>query len=114
MFGVVCVKHINSVGKPINLFMSVLSGLCDLGVRESYSAFSKLMASKLELICIHKKRDMGVAGADETEKDKARQKAECCGRTGVFGRANGGRLCKCWTCLLVCKHKMSSILIVKR
>lgn len=70
MFGVVCVKHINSVGKPINLFMSVLSGLCDLRVRESYSAFSKLMASKLELICIHKKRDMGVAGADETEKDK--------------------------------------------
>lgn len=59
MFGVVCVKHINSVGKPINLFMSVLSGLRDLDVRESYSAFSKLMASKLELICIHKKEIWG-------------------------------------------------------
>lgn len=91
MFGVVCVKHINSVGKPINLFMCVLSGLCDLGVRESYSAFSKLMASKLELICIYKKRDMGVAGADEREKDKAWQKEACSGRTGAFGSANGGR-----------------------
>lgn len=32
---VVCLEHINSVGKPINLFMSVLGGLCDLGARES-------------------------------------------------------------------------------
>lgn len=55
LFGVECVKHINSFGKPINLFMSVLSGLCDLSVRESYSEFSKRMASKLELVCIHKK-----------------------------------------------------------
>lgn len=31
----VCVEHINSVGKPINLFMSVLGGLCDLSARES-------------------------------------------------------------------------------
>lgn len=27
------VQHINRVGKPINLFMSVLSGLCDLSAR---------------------------------------------------------------------------------
>ena len=32
---VVCLEHINSVGKPINLFMSVLGGLCDLSARES-------------------------------------------------------------------------------
>jgi len=30
-----CIEHINSVGKPINLFMSVLCGLCDLSARES-------------------------------------------------------------------------------
>lgn len=50
-----CVQTINSVGKPINLFMSVLSGLCDLGAKESKSALSKLMGSKLKLVCIYKK-----------------------------------------------------------
>lgn len=70
MFAVVCCKHINSVGKPINLFMSVLSGLCDLRVRESYSAFSKLMASKLELICIHKKKRYG---GGRCRRDRKRQ-----------------------------------------
>lgn len=57
--GVVFVQHINCVGKPINLFMSVLSRLCDLSARESQSAFSKLMASKLEMVCMYKKKKRG-------------------------------------------------------